>query len=168
MSRILFNTDCEGPTVANDHAAEAAANWLPDGMRLFKQLSQFDDFIAYIRQRPFYNSGDTLRLILPFLKSVGVTNEALETWTKDPNRIQWIEGAQEAIGHLVRDENVEVFEISASYYPFAARVAEELGIAPDRVYSTYYSLDRYKMNAWEASRLDELATEIVIDRKSVV
>ena len=57
---------------------------------------------------------------------------------------------------------MEVFEISASYYPFAALVAEGRGINPNRVYSTYFSLDRYGMTPSEAARLKELATEIVM------
>lgn len=159
---VLFNTDCEGPTVANDHALEVAARWLPDGRRLFQQLSRFDDFVAYVSERSFYNAGDTLRLILPFLKAYGqLTDEKLTVWTSKEQKIQWIEGAQQAIKHLL-DDGLEVFEISASYYPFAARVAEGLGIKQDHVYSTYFSLDHYNMTSSEASRLKKLATEIVM------
>jgi energy-converting hydrogenase A subunit R len=163
VGRVLFNTDCEGPTVANDHALEAAAHWLPDGRRLFQQLSRFDDFVAYVQERPFYNAGDTLRLILPFLKGVAqLTDEKLAEWTRGTQEIQWIDGAQAAIKHLLNSPDVEVFEISASYYPFAALVAERLGINPNRVYSTYFSLDRYDMAPSETARLKELATEIVM------
>jgi energy-converting hydrogenase A subunit R len=162
LRSVLFNTDCEGPTVANDHALEAAAHWLPDGGRLFRQLSNFDDYLAYVTKRPFYNAGDTLRLMLPFLRAVGVTDEGLERWTREPQKIQWISGAQDAIKCLLSTQNIEVFEISASYYPFAALVAEELGIAPDRVYSTFFSLNRYHMESSEVSRLKELAMEIVM------
>ncbi len=84
-------------------------------------------------------------------------------WTVGPPaNIKWIDGAQVAIKHLLNTQNVEVFEISASYYPFAALVARELGIRADRVYSTFFSLDRYIMEPSEASRLMDLATEIVM------
>jgi energy-converting hydrogenase A subunit R len=163
LGRVLFNTDCEGPTVANDHALDVAAHWLPDGRRLFQQLSRFDDFVAYVQKRSFYNAGDTLRLILPFLKGVAqLTDKKLAKWTREKQEIQWIDGAKAAIKRLLDSPDVEVFEISASYYPFAALVAEKLGIKPNRVYSTYFSLDRYDMTPPEASRLKELATEIVM------
>jgi len=142
---------------------EVARAWLPDGRRLFQQLSRYDDIVAYIQKRPFYNCGDTLRLILPFLKGVArLTDDALTAWTKKDQRPKWINGAQHAIKHLAGLENVEVFEISASYYPFAALVAEGLGLQQDKVYSTYCSLDRYSMKVTEAKRLAELAREIVL------
>ena len=130
---------------------------------MFQQLSRFDDFVAYVRKRPFYNTGDTLRLILPFLKGVAkLTDAKLSKWTRETQEIQWISGAQDAIGHLVHNPDIEVFEISASYYPFAIFVAEGLGIKPDQVYSTYFSLDRYEMKEEECGRLEDLAAEIVM------
>ena len=59
--RTLFDTDCEGPTVRNDNAREISEHVLPDGDRLFAQLSHFDDYTAYVKKKPNYNSGDTLR-----------------------------------------------------------------------------------------------------------
>jgi energy-converting hydrogenase A subunit R len=161
---VIFNTDCEGPTVANDHAFEVAQQWAgPDGGRLYKQLSSFDDFTAYVLRRPFYNTGDTLRLVLPFLKACGqLTDARLDEWTRRPPRVQWIAGAVPAIRQLLKTQRIEVFEISASYYPFASLVAELLRIPKDRVYSTYFSLDSFDMGPMEATRLRQLAAEIVM------
>jgi len=65
----LFVTDCEGPLSKNDNAYELAEHFMPDGARFFAIVSKYDDVQADVVERHGYKAGDTLRLILPFLKA---------------------------------------------------------------------------------------------------
>ncbi len=73
----LFISDCEGPISKNDNAFEATAHFVPNGDRLFALISKYDDVLADVVKKPGYNAGDTLKLILPFLKAYGVTDKGL-------------------------------------------------------------------------------------------
>ena len=67
----VFITDCEGPISKNDNAFELTCHFIPDGDRFFTLISRYDDIQADIVKRPGYKPGDTLKLILPFLKAYG-------------------------------------------------------------------------------------------------
>lgn len=157
--RIVYNTDCEGPTVCNDNAFEAAIHFIPCGKVLFEQLSLFDDYTAYVKERPQYNAGDTLRLLLPFLKAKGVTDKKFSNWTRS-KPIKWVKGAKEAVA-FARQQNLDTYEISASYRPFATLVASAIQIPEENIYCTDLNLDRFQMTEAEAQRVSEIAEAIV-------
>ena len=62
----LFVSDCEGPISKNDNAYELSAHFIPNGGKLFANISRYDDVLADILRRQGYSAGNTLRLILPF------------------------------------------------------------------------------------------------------
>jgi len=157
--RIVYNTDCEGPTVRNDNAFEAACHFIPGGQVLFEQLSLFDDYTAYVKKRPQYNAGDTLRLLLPFLKAADVTDIQFAKWTRHKG-INWMDGAKETLA-FAREQHLATFEISASYRPFAALVASAVRIPAENIYCTDLNLGRFEMTRAEAQRVSKIAEEIV-------
>ena len=65
----IFISDCEGPISKNDNAFELAANFIPNGDKLFANISKYDDVLADVLQKPGYSAGSTLKLILPFFKA---------------------------------------------------------------------------------------------------
>ena len=69
----IFVTDCEGPISKNDNAFEFASSFVPDGGIFFALVSKYDDVLADAIKKPNYKAGDTLRLILPFLKAYGLS-----------------------------------------------------------------------------------------------
>ncbi len=155
----VFITDCEGPLVLNDYARELAQQNIPQGDRLFQQLSTFDDYTAYVRQREHYNAGDTLRILSPFLKAYNLTNEKFRTWIKK-NNIHWMNGATQ-IARILKEAEIPMFEVTSSYYPVAQHVAKTIGIPLDHVYCTDFDLDRHYMTFHEKSLLQQLAQEII-------
>ena len=46
--------DCEGPLTKNDNALELSQHFIPDGERLFTQLSRYDDILAFMVKRKGY------------------------------------------------------------------------------------------------------------------
>ncbi len=95
MHAIQLDTDCEGPLALNDNAFELCRDFLkPDGDKFFKQVSRYDDCLAGILKKPGYKVGDTLKLILPFLKAYGLTNAAILDYSL--RTIMLVPGAAEA------------------------------------------------------------------------
>ncbi|MFQ6074292.1 MAG: hypothetical protein ACE5KC_03635, partial [Candidatus Bathyarchaeia archaeon] len=68
-SQRVFISDCEGPISKNDNAFELATHFIPEGDSFFTLISRYDDILADIVKKPGYKAGDTLKLILPFLKA---------------------------------------------------------------------------------------------------
>jgi energy-converting hydrogenase A subunit R len=152
----IFVTDCEGPISKNDNAMELAAHFIPQGERFFSLLSAYDDYLAYVEQRPRYKAGDTLRLILPFLKAFGATDQRIEAFSR--RNILLIPGAEETL-RLVRD-TMPSFIISTSYAPYIRALCEVTGFPFEATYCTALALDRYPLPQEEAGYLQEVAGEI--------
>ncbi|HDY74734.1 MAG TPA: hypothetical protein ENH51_06460, partial [Euryarchaeota archaeon] len=63
--------DLEGPLSPQDNAYEVMS-LSETGRLVFEALSEYDDFLA-LENRPGYEPGDTLKLIVPFLSYYGIT-----------------------------------------------------------------------------------------------
>ncbi len=79
----LFVTDCEGPISKNDNAYELAAQFIPNGDKLFSILSKYDDVLVDVFEKPEYTAGSTLKLILPFFKAYGITDAQMEQFSQE-------------------------------------------------------------------------------------
>ncbi len=86
MKRI-FISDCEGPISKNDNAFELAANFIPNGDKLFANISKYDDVLADVLRKPGYSAGSTLKLILPFFKAYGVTDKQMEEFLREKHNL---------------------------------------------------------------------------------
>ncbi len=158
MRPMQLDTDCEGPLALNDNAFELCRDFIkPDGDRFFKQVSRYDDYLADILKKPGYKAGDTLKLILPFLKAHGLTNATILEYSL--KTIMLVPGAEEAYRFLHR-RNFPIFEISTSYRQFAEAVGVKLGFDAAHIYCTELDLDRHGILKGEAQELKRLQMEI--------
>ena len=98
MPNRFFATDCEGPVSKNDNALELAGHFLPGASCYFSRVSRYDDFLADVEKRPGYRAGDTLKLILPFFKAFGVTEQDMEEFSRD--HILLLPRAQETLNSI--------------------------------------------------------------------
>ncbi|MEW6376056.1 MAG: hypothetical protein AB1502_09760 [Thermodesulfobacteriota bacterium] len=151
-----FNTDCEGPISKNDNAMELSEFYIPNGHRFFAMVSKYDDFLADIERRPGYKAGDTLKLILPFLKAFGITDRGMRQFSRE--HLLLVPEAKEALQEI--NALMETFIISTSYEPYIDALCEVLEFPKDRTYSTQVSLDKYLLKNEEKERLINLAKEI--------
>jgi energy-converting hydrogenase A subunit R len=152
----IFVTDCEGPISKNDNAMELAASFVPQGERFFSLLSKYDDFLADVERRPGYKAGDTLRLILPFLKAFGATDKGIEEFSRA--NILLMPGAAETL-RFVR-ERMPAFIISTSYEPYIRALCEVINFPFEQTYCTALALDRYPLPQTEKKYLRKAAGEI--------
>jgi energy-converting hydrogenase A subunit R len=156
--QIQLDTDCEGPLALNDNAFELCRDFLkPDGDRFFKQVSRYDDYLADIAKKEGYKAGDTLKLILPFLKAGGLTNAQILDYSL--KNILLVPGVAETYRFL-HSRKFPMFEISTSYRQFAEAVGQKLGFDQEHIFCTELDLDRYHLGTGETEELRRLQAEL--------
>jgi energy-converting hydrogenase A subunit R len=152
----IFVTDCEGPVSKNDNAFELTSYFVPDGDKFFALISKYDDVLADVVKKPGYKAGDTLRLILPFLKAYGATNEKIREYSS--KSILLVPGARDTL-RFVRDL-MPSFIVSTSYEQYISSLCRLTGFPYNNAYCTKLDIDRYKMSEEETKRLKEIREEI--------
>ena len=156
MKKCQLNIDCEGPLTKNDNAFELCQAFIPNGDKLFAILSKYDDFLADVEKRPGYQAGDTLRLILPFLKAFGLTHQQMIDYSR--SNLVLLPGAAEILKQL--SALMPTFIISTSYEPYLEALGQLTGFPPDHVYCTRINLDTYVLPECERNYLRETAVVI--------
>jgi len=155
--RKLFITDCEGPISKNDNAYELTQHFVPDGDKFFALISKYDDVQADIVKRRGYKAGDTLRLILPFLRAYGVTNNRMKEFSAQ--HILLVPGAKDTL-RFVRGL-MPSFIVSTSYEQYMRALCDVVDFPYRNVHCTRLDIDTYEINEKEAERLRRLREEIV-------
>lgn len=154
MRSIQLITDCEGPLVLNDNAFELCRDLIqPDGVRFFKQVSRYDDYLADVLKKPGYKAGDTLKLILPFLRAWGLTNRLIADYSR--KTIKLVPGVKESLRFLLK-LGIPVSMVSTSYQQYAGAVAEKLGLGEKNIYCTDLDLNGYSFGDGECEELRRL------------
>lgn len=156
-SRRIFVTDCEGPVTKNDNAAELSEAFIPQGSIFFKKISLYDDYLAEISHKPGYKAGDTLKLILPFLKAFGVDDRSMGKFSR--RNIQMIPFADIVLKDI--QDLAPAYIVSTSYYPYIEAVCDAIGFPVDFTFSTNVSLDGYGLSENEKKILKEAHSNIV-------
>jgi len=135
MPVICF--DLEGPLSPQDNAYEVLG-LAENGHRVFEIISRYDDILT-LQERPGYEPGDTLKLIVPFLLLHGITEKEIRGVSK---KAMLVPGAKETIVDL-RTEGWTVHIISTSYQQHAYNIAEQLDVDRKDVACTRLPLDKY-------------------------
>jgi energy-converting hydrogenase A subunit R len=155
LKKIVVS-DCEGPISKNDNAYELSVHFIPDGGKLFANISRYDDVLVDVLHRQGYSAGSTLRLILPFFKAYDVTDGQLEEFCIQ--NIHLIPHTTAALSRI--QSNAEVFIVSTSYEHYIKALCKIINFPLENTYCTKVSLDKYEVSPEEKARLKELAQEI--------
>ncbi|MGC8895363.1 MAG: HAD hydrolase family protein [Candidatus Bathyarchaeia archaeon] len=155
MKRV-FISDCEGPISKNDNAFEITSHYVPHGDKLFTVISKYDDVLAEVLKRPNYKAGDTLKLILPFLKAYDVTDAKMREFSA--KSLLLIANVKDMLSH-VRNA-AHAFIVSTSYQHYIEALCQALNFPYENTYCTRLCLDKYPITEKERSELKELAREI--------
>jgi energy-converting hydrogenase A subunit R len=151
-------TTLDGPVTCNDNPREICGHFIERGDRFFAVLSRYDQVLAYGLRRQGYKSGDHLRLILPFLKTYGVSDNRMQEFSR--KHITVLPGADKAMRFV--QELMASFVVSSSYEHFVSAVCEEIGFPFDNAYCTRVSLDSVRIDDWESQILKNFAQEIAL------
>jgi energy-converting hydrogenase A subunit R len=157
VARRIYVTDCEGPLTKNDNAQEIAARFIPDGAEFFARLSKYDDVLADVIGKPGYNAGDTLRLLPPFLKAFGVTDEDVETFSA--NGVLVVPGALEALAEIATLLPTHI--VSTSYTPYLRALCALSGFPLANVRCTELNLDAWLLPEEEKAWLRDEAARVM-------
>jgi len=156
-SQAIFISDCEGPISRNDNAFELASRFILEGSRLFTLISRYDDILADLVKRKGYKAGDTLKLILPFLKAFDVSNAMMTDFASQ--NMLLVPAAKEMLEFVRR--SMPAYIVSTSYEHYIRALCEATGFSFEDVVCTRLDLDRYDIVEEEKAELKRLAEEMV-------
>ncbi len=154
--KSIFVSDCEGPISKNDNAYELAANFIPNGDTFFCNVSRYDDVLADVLKKKGYCAGGTLRLILPFLKAYGLTDQQMEKFSAE--NIILIAGTQTTLKHV--QSIADAYIVSTSYEHYIKALCKAVDFPYKNTYCTKVSLDKAPITAQERDQLRGMAQEI--------
>ena len=152
----VFVTDCEGPISKNDNAFELAAHFIPDGDRFFANVSKYDDVLADVVKKEGYKAGDTLRLILPFMKAYGATDKKIRDFSE--KNVLLVPGAKKTLTFVRKI--MSSFIVSTSYEQYISALCAVTGFPFENTYCTRLNMDKYKISDQETEQLKKLTKEI--------
>jgi energy-converting hydrogenase A subunit R len=151
-----FISDGEGPITKNDNAFELCRDLIENGGEFFKIVSKYDDILADVLQRPNYKAGDTLKLVLPFLKAHGATDSSMLEFSR--KNILTVPGARKTMRFV--QEFMTPFIVATSYEHYISAVCDAIGFPMENTYCTALDMDAIKMEPWEGDLLKRYAQEI--------
>ncbi len=150
----LIAFDLEGPLSPQDNAYEVMG-LTERGYELFERLSRYDDILT-LEERPDYEPGDTLYLIIPFLMAEGITKEDI---LKISQSAGLTPGAKETIETL-KQKGFQIVIISTSYETHAQHIGSRLGISEEFIACTPFKA--------EGLRLMPQERELILSEKKKV
>ena len=152
----VFISDCEGPISKNDNAFELTSHFVPNGEKIFRVVSRYDDVLADVLKRPKYKPGNTLKFMLPFLKAYGVTDEKMRDFSS--KNIILIPNIRRTLNHI---RNIaKAFIISTSYEHYIKALCKVLNFPFENTYCTRVTINKYRITEEEREKLKKLADEI--------
>ena len=156
MGRKFFVSDCEGPISINDNAFELSGYFIENGENFFKVISKYDDVLADVIKRQGYSAGGTLKLILPFLKAYGATNQKMTDFSME--NVHLVPGAVETL-NFIRNL-MPSFIVSTSYEHYIRALCTVTAFPYENTYSTQLDIDSYKLSLTEEKKLKEFRRNI--------
>ncbi|MGB9936916.1 MAG: hypothetical protein ACPK7O_04300 [Methanobacterium sp.] len=151
MGKKVFISDCEGPISINDNAFELAGHYIEDGERFFTILSKYDDILVDEVKREGYYAGGTLKLIVPFLKAYGATNNEIVEFSKD--NVLLIPSAKDTLKFV--KEAMPSFIVSTSYSQYIQALCDIIEFPFENTYSTALDIDQYSFSSEDKEKLME-------------
>jgi energy-converting hydrogenase A subunit R len=152
----VFVTDCEGPISKNDNAYELTSCHIPEGSKFYTLISKYDDVLADVFKKKRYKAGDTLKLILPFLKAYGVTDQKMIDFSA--KGILLVTGAKDTLQFV--QKAMPSFIVSTSYEHYISALCKAVDFPVENTYSTKVNLDKYLIKPEEKETLKQIAKEI--------
>lgn len=157
LANKLVCFDLEGPLSPQDNAYEVMA-LIPNGKEIFEIISHYDDVLT-LQEKPGYEPGDTLSLIVPFLIHHKIGSERIKSISE---KAKIVDGAADLVSWL-KNAGCEVRIISTSYSQHALTVANKVGIEPYEVACTALEIDQMIeiFSRIGTSFIDQLEQEIM-------
>lgn len=155
MNRV-FISDCEGPISKNDNAFEIMAHFVPCGDKIFAVTSRYDDALADVLKKSSYKAGDTLKLVLPFLKAYDVTDEEIRQFSA--RNLVLVANIKNSLRHI--RSIAPSYIVSTSFEHYIRALCDAIEFPFKNTYCTTLRLDEYSITQEETEQLKNLGNEI--------
>jgi energy-converting hydrogenase A subunit R len=152
----VFISDCEGPISKNDNAFEVTSHFVPAGDKIFSITSRYDDVLSDLAKKPGYNAGDTLKLVVPFLKAYDVTDQLVREFSA--RNLVLIPDVKNTL-EQVRDK-APTYIVSTSYEHYIEALCQAIDFPFGNTYCTKLCLDKYELKEQERNQLKKIGEEI--------
>jgi energy-converting hydrogenase A subunit R len=119
-------------------------------------MSRYDDVLAEVVRKPEYEAGGTLKLVLPFLKAYGVTDQKMREFSAE--HLVCIPGIKDTLKHV--RGLAPSFIVSASYEHYLRALCEVLEFPFENTYCTRVCMDKYGIREKEKDELKQTVKEI--------
>jgi energy-converting hydrogenase A subunit R len=154
--------DLEGPLSPQDNAYELM-KLFPNGAKIFEVISRYDDLLT-LEERPDYEPGDTLALIVPFLILHNISENNIAELAAKAS----LTGGAEKFISWLQSSGWKVFCISTSYEQYAYYITQKLDIYAHNIACTAFPLDRLRAAlSAEEKKLVQQAEEDMLTMKPV-
>ncbi|WP_202319147.1 haloacid dehalogenase-like hydrolase [Archaeoglobus neptunius] len=137
----MFFTDWEGPWILTDFALELTMAVF-NNERFFRNLSLYDDYLAYEVKKEGYEAGYTVKLLVPFIAAADITEARLANIAE--LTAKFVPDASEAMRRLQKMWKPVV--ISTSYRQYLEETASMIGVE-GYLHGTDVSFDRIKISS---------------------
>lgn len=151
----MFFTDWEGCWVLNDFAYELTMA-IFNNDRFYRNLSEYDDHLAYKLKKKGYEAGYTVKLVIPFLAAAKVRNDFVLNFAK--KTLKYFKDAEKAIEILKREDPVV---ISTSYIQFLKVSAEAFGLK--FIHGTEVDFDSLEVDSSILEEVEKIASASSFD-----
>ena len=149
--------DLEGPLTSQD-AAFDLMGLVAGGHAVFRAISRYDDILA-LSNRPDYEPGDTLALIVPFLLRHRLGVADIERLAE---AAPLVKGAREVMERLTAD-GYQVCCITTTYDQYARHLTQRLGLPAERVACTAFPIEELRARLGDAdmAAVDRVETALL-------
>jgi energy-converting hydrogenase A subunit R len=135
--------DLEGPLSPQDNAYDLM-KLFPNGDRVFEVISRYDDLLT-LEEKPDYEPGDTLALIVPFLLLHNISEDDITRLATNAT----LTGEADKLISWLQYSGWKVFCITTTYKQYAAHITQKLGIYTHNVACTQFPLNKLRQTLTE-------------------
>lgn len=154
--------DLEGPLSPQDNAYDLM-KLFPNGDKIFEVISRYDDLLT-LEERPDYEPGDTLALIVPFLILHNITEKNITTLAAKAS----LTGGADKLVSWLQNSSWKLFCISTTYEQYAQHITHKLGIYAHNVACTPFPLNKFQASLTkEESQLLKQAEEDILTMRPI-
>lgn len=141
----------------SNHVRDLCARYVKNGGRLYDVLSRYDSLTIYALGRDVANAGSVNRLVVPFLKAGGITDEAAHNFCS--STAVMMPEADKVIRYIA--SQMPAFISSESYEHHLLALGEKIDFPLSNISCNLFSFDSLKISRPDARALRSIASTII-------
>jgi energy-converting hydrogenase A subunit R len=141
----------------SNHVRDLCARYVKNGGRLYDVLSRYDSLTLYALGRDSANAGSVNRLVVPFLKAGGITDEAAYNFCKSTSVL--MPDADKVLRYIA--SQMPAFISSESYEHHLMNLGESMDFPLSNISCNLFSFDSIKISRPDSKAIRGIASTII-------